>query len=158
LRQTRVTRHLAAPRAAVYAALVDPRSVARWKVPAGMTAVVHELEPREGGRIRVSLTYADASGSGKTTAQTDTYHGRFLELIPNERVVEVDEFETLDPGLQGEMRTTIELADADGCTDLTAVHEGLPPGLSLEDNEAGWTEALSRLAALVEASEQPSVV
>jgi uncharacterized protein YndB with AHSA1/START domain len=157
MRQTRIARHLAAPRAAVYAALVDPQSVAKWKAPAGMKAEVHEFEAREGGTIRVSLTYTDANGSGKTTAQTDTYHGRFLELIPDERVVEVDEFETLDPELQGEMWITIELADVDGGTDLIAVHEGVPPGISLDDNEVGWTEALTRLAALVEPSARPPV-
>jgi len=67
-------------------------------------------------------------------------------------VVEIDEFETLDPEMQGEMRITIELADVDGGTDPVAVHERVPPGVSLDDNEVGWTEALTRLAALVEAS------
>ena len=152
MRQTRIARRLAAPRAAVYAALLDPQSVAKWKVPAGVSAEVHEFEAREGGAIRLSLTYTDVSGSGKTTARTDTYHGRFLELIPDERVVEVDEFETLDPEMEGEMRITIELADVNGGTELIAVHEGVPPGISLDDNEVGWTEALARLAALVEAS------
>jgi uncharacterized protein YndB with AHSA1/START domain len=51
--------------------------------------------------------------------------------------------------LRGEM--TITLADADGGTDVLAVHDGLPRGLSTADNEAGWREALSKLAALGEA-------
>lgn len=104
----------------------------------------------EGGSFRVSLTYDGATGVGKTTAHTDTYHGRFVELVRNERVVEVDEFETADPELRGEMRITITLAEAEGGTDLVATHEGLPPGLSIDDNEAGWRSALDRLAALVE--------
>jgi hypothetical protein len=33
---------------------------------------------------------------------TDTFHGRFVELVPDERVVVV-EFETADPALRGEM-------------------------------------------------------
>ncbi len=48
------------------------------------------------------------------------------------------------------MTITITLADADGGTNLVAVHEGLPAGVSPADNEAGWREALARLAALVE--------
>jgi hypothetical protein len=52
----------------------------------------------------------------------------------------------------GEMTSTIRLADADGGTELVAVHENLPPGLSPEANEAGWTESLARLSALVETS------
>jgi len=71
--------------------------------------------------------------------------------VANEQVVEVVEFETADPALRGEMTITITLTDADGGTDVLAVHDGLPPGLSTADNEAGWREALARLAALVEA-------
>jgi uncharacterized protein YndB with AHSA1/START domain len=73
-----------------------------------------------------------------------------VELVPTERVVEIDEFETTDPTLRGEMMITITLADADDGTDLTGLHEGLPPGVSITDNQAGWQSALGRLAALVE--------
>jgi uncharacterized protein YndB with AHSA1/START domain len=70
--------------------------------------------------------------------------------VPNERVVEVDEFETEDPALRGQMTITITLADADGGTEVLALHEGLPPGVSSADNEEGWRLALAKLAALVE--------
>jgi len=89
-------------------------------------------------------------GIGKTTAHTDTYRGRFVKLVPNELVIEADEFETADPTLRGEMTITITLADANGGTDLVAVHDGLPSGVSIADNETGWREALARLATLVE--------
>ena len=147
---TRVTRRVKARRADVYAALVDPDAVARWKAPAGMTCHVHTFEPREGGTLRISLTYDAPTEAGKTSARTDTYRGRFVELVPNERVVEVDEFETTDPLLHGEMTITIILADADGGTEVTGLHEGLPPGVSIADNQAGWESALARLATLVE--------
>ena len=150
MRSTRVSRHVAAPRARVYAALVDAEAVARWKVPDGMTCEVHAFDAREGGAIRISLTYETETGTGKTTARTDTYRGRFVELVPDERVVEVDEFETDDPTLRGEMRVTIDLADAAGGTEVVGLHENLPPGLPLAENELGWESALSRLAALVE--------
>ena len=101
---TRVSKRLDAPRARVYAALVDREVVARWKVPSGMTCEVHEF----------------------------------------------DEFDTDDPALRGEMTITISLSDAEGGTDLVAVHEGLPSGVSAADNETGWREALGRLATLVE--------
>ncbi|MCW6007872.1 SRPBCC domain-containing protein [Micromonospora sp. CPCC 205371] len=71
-------------------------------------------------------------------------------MVPNELVVEVDEFETADPDLRGEMTITITLTDADGGTELIAVHEGLPPGVPTEANELGWRESLARLAALTE--------
>jgi len=147
---TRLTRHITAPRSDVYRALLDPVAVVHWKVPPGMTSEVHEWDAREGGRLRVSLTYS-GDGVGKTTAHTDTYSGYFAELVPDQTVVEVDEFETDDPALRGPMTITVTLADAvDGGTELVAVHEGLPSGVREEDNELGWTESLTRLAALVE--------
>jgi uncharacterized protein YndB with AHSA1/START domain len=147
---TGLRRVIGASRERVYGALLDPAAVARWRVPAGMTSQVHVFEPHEGGAVRISLTYEERDRAGKTGGHTDTYHGRFVRLVPNELVVEVDEFESDDPALQGEMTMTISLADADGGTELVAVHDGLPEGLSPEDNEAGWEEALARLSALVE--------
>jgi hypothetical protein len=49
------------------------------------------------------------------------------------------------------MTITYTLADADGGTDVCAVHDGLPRGLSTADNEVGWRMSLAKLAALVEA-------
>ena len=86
-----------APRAKVYRALLDARAVATWMVPTGMTSHVHEFDAREGGSFRISLTYDAPTGTGKTTAQIDTFHGRFVKLVTNEQVVEVVEFETTDP-------------------------------------------------------------
>jgi uncharacterized protein YndB with AHSA1/START domain len=134
----------------VYRALLDPRAVATWMVPTGMTSHVHAFDAREGGAFRISLTYDAPTAIGKTTAHTDTYHGRFVKLVPNERVVEVVAFETTDPALRGEMTITIALADADGGTEILAVHEGLPPGVPTSDNEIGWQSSLAKLAALVQ--------
>ena len=153
VRTTRVTRRVNAPRAKVYRALIDRDAVARWKVPAGMTCEVHAFVGREGGTFRISLTYVGPGGRGKTSSRTDTYRGRFVELVPDQRVVEIDEFETSDPALQGEMRIEINLMDIAGGTEVVAVHEGLPRGLSRDDNEVGWGEALGRLAQLVEQDE-----
>lgn len=147
---TRVTQHVKAPRERVYAALIDASALAKWRFPDGMSIQVHAFDARAGGAVRVSLTYHASSAAGKTTAHTDTYRGHFVELVPNERVVEVDEFETEDPELQGEMTISIELRDAEGGTEVVGIHEGLPRGVSQADNETGWRMALSKLAALVE--------
>jgi uncharacterized protein YndB with AHSA1/START domain len=148
---TRISRRVNAPRAAVYRALIDERAVATWKVPTGMTSHVHAFDAREGGAFRISLTYDAPTGTGKTTAHTDTYHGHFAKLVPNEQVVEVLEFETENPSMRGEMTITLTLTDADGGTEVLAVHDGLPAGLSPADNELGWRLSLAKLAALVEA-------
>lgn len=151
-KSTRMTVHVNAPRSRVYGALVDATAVSHWMVPTGMTSHVHAFDAREGGSFRISLTYDTPTGIGRTTAHTDTYHGRFVKLVTNEQVVESVEFETDNPALRGEMTITISLADANGGTDILAAHEGLPPGLSTADNEAGWQSALAKLAALVEAA------
>jgi uncharacterized protein YndB with AHSA1/START domain len=151
VRSTHIARHINAPRAAVYRAFLDPGAVQTWMVPTGMSSHVHSFDPREGGAFRISLTYDAPTATGKTSAHTDTYHGRFVDLVPDERIVEVVEFETADPALQGEMTITIALADADGGTELLAVHDGLPPGVPPADNETGWRSSLAKLAALVEA-------
>lgn len=147
---TRVTRHIDAPRAAVYDALLDPRAIEQWKVPDGMTCHVHSFDPREGGSFRISLTYDEPTATGKSSAHTDTYHGTFASLVPNEQIVEVDEFETEDSALRGAMTITITLSDSGEGTLLEAIHEGLPAGVSPSDNETGWRMSLARLAALVE--------
>jgi uncharacterized protein YndB with AHSA1/START domain len=147
---TRVSRHINAPRAKVYRALLDPGAIAKWKVPDGMTCHVHAFDAREGGSFRISLKYQAPSATGKTTPHTDTYRGRFVKLLPDKQIVEVDEFGTDDPTLRGEMTITVTLADAGGGTDLVGIHEGLPPSVSPADNETGWRMALAKLAAIVE--------
>ncbi len=146
----RLRQHIKAPRARVYHALIDARAVATWMVPDGMTSQVHGFEAREGGAFRISLTYAEPTQAGKTSAHTDTYHGHFERLVPDEQVVEVVEFETADPAMRGAMTITFTLTDADGGTDLFAVHDGLPRGVSTTDNELGWRMSLGKLAAFVE--------
>ena len=142
-----------APRERVYRALLEARAVATWMVPLGMTSHVHVVDAREGGLFRISLTYDAPTGTGKTTAHTDTYHGHFVKLVPNEQIVEVMEFETADAALRGEMMVAFTLSDAGGGTDVLGVHENLPPGLPPADNETGWRMALDKLAAFVEAGQ-----
>jgi uncharacterized protein YndB with AHSA1/START domain len=150
---TRITQHINAPRSAVYRALIDAKSVQQWMVPDGMTSVVHVFEPREGGAYRISLTYDSTDHTGKSSAHTDTHGGRFVKLTPDREVVQTTAFETDDPSMQGEMRMTFTLADANGGgTELTGLHENVPAGVRPEDNEDGWRMSLAKLAKLVERS------
>jgi uncharacterized protein YndB with AHSA1/START domain len=149
--RTRIRRHVNAPRAEVYRALLDARAVAEWMVPLGMTSHVHVFDAREGGLFRISLTYDEPTGTGKTTAHTDTFHGHFVTLVPNEQIVEAMEFETADPAMRREMVVKFTLTDTGSGTDVLGEHENLPPGLSPADNETGWRMALDKLAAFVEA-------
>lgn len=152
---TRITRRIHAPRPAVYRALLDPADVQRWMVPDGMTSHIHEFDARQGGTFRISLTYELPTDAGKTSPQTDTFHGRFRTLVPDTKIVQLVEFETDDPAMQGEMTINYELADVEGGTLLTGVHQDLPPGVPPADNELGWRMSLDKLAALVEQPNSP---
>jgi uncharacterized protein YndB with AHSA1/START domain len=144
------TQLVRAPRADVYAALLDPRATESWRVPDDMTARVEEWDAREGGRFRVSLTYRDAGRSGKSEGATDAYTGRFTRLVPDEQVVEQIEFETDDPELSDAMTMTWTLREVEGGTEVEIFHEGLPDAVPPEDNATGSRMSLTKLAAYVE--------
>jgi uncharacterized protein YndB with AHSA1/START domain len=147
----KVSRRINAPRSVVYQALLDPTAIANWRVPDGMTSQIHEFDAREGGRLRISLTYDTPAAIGKTAARTDTYHGHFARLIADEQIVEVDEFETDDPDMARPITVTTTLTDAgDDGTDVTLTYEGLPDRIPRTDNETGTRMALDNLARLLE--------
>ena len=147
---TQVSCYIKASREKVYRTLLDSEGVQHWMVPDGMASEVHVFDARVGGRLRVSLTYDSIAETGKSSAHTDTYHGRFVELIPGEKVVQTLEFETSDPRMMGEMQVTYELTNVSGGTNLRAVHDCVPDGVSAEDNELGWRMSLDKLRRLVE--------
>jgi uncharacterized protein YndB with AHSA1/START domain len=147
-----VSKIIKAPRQAVYQACLDPDALAKWRVPDNMKAQVHVFDAREGGRFRISLTYQNPAHSpgGKSSEDTDTFEGRFIELIPDEKIVEVVAFESPDPNFAGEMRITTSLRDTAGGTEITLLFQDMPAGIHLEDNEAGTRQSLRKLAALLE--------
>jgi uncharacterized protein YndB with AHSA1/START domain len=147
---TRLTRRIRAPRGVVYGALLDAEAVQQWMVPEGMTSQIHSFDAREGGEFRISLTYDVPTAAGKTTAQTDSFHGRFVKLVPDTEVAQAVEFETDDPAMKGEMTVTYALGDADDGTEVVLLYENLPPGVSPADNELGSRMSLDKLAKLVE--------
>jgi uncharacterized protein YndB with AHSA1/START domain len=149
---TVVSRVIHAPREAVYQAFLDPDALVAWLPPGSMRGVVHAFDAREGGSFKVSLVYPEGDGSprGKTSEGTDTVQGRFVALIPNERIVWATEFESADPSFAGEMTVSWTLAPADRGTKVTVLCENIPCGIRPEDNEAGSRSTLEKLAAFLE--------
>src|SRR5688500_885092 len=90
---------------AIYLALTDPAALAEWLPPEGMRGSFEHFEAREGGTYRMTLRYeAPEHGvHGKTSGDSDVVEGRFVELAPDERVVQVVTFESDDPAFAGEM-------------------------------------------------------
>lgn len=149
---TRVSRIIKAPRKAVYQAFLDRDAVASWLSPETMTGHVHTFDPRVGGKFRMSLKYQDPQHSpgGKTSEDTDTFQGRFVELVPDEKIVWVTEFESEAPAFAGEMRITFSLTDAGGGTEVVVLCEEIPEGVRPEDNQMGCRSSLQKLAAYLE--------
>ncbi|MGH6835897.1 MAG: SRPBCC family protein [Methylocella sp.] len=149
---TQVSKIIKAPRKAVYQAFLDPDAVASWRAPDNMKGQVHVFDAREGGMFRMSLTYQDPDHSpgGKTSEDTDTFHGRFIELVPYEKIVEVIEFESRNPIFGGEMKITTSFADTDQGTEITVLCQDIPAGIRPEDNEMGCNSSLQNLATLIE--------
>lgn len=138
-------------RRVIYAAFLDAEALIAWRRPVTMTGKVYSFDPHLGGGYRMSLTYAepDHSQPGKTTAHVDVFRGRFVELIADQRIVELIDFETDDPAFAGTMRMTTTLADAAEGTEVTITCEDVPDGIGQEDHLKGLAAALENLAAYV---------
>jgi uncharacterized protein YndB with AHSA1/START domain len=107
---------------------------------------------REGGRFKISLTYQNPEHSlpGKTSEDTDTVQGRFAELVPYGKIVEVVEFESEQSEFTGKIKFIASFADAGGGTEVTILCEDIAKSIRPEDNEMGCKEPLQKLAALLE--------
>ncbi|GAA0814614.1 SRPBCC family protein [Spirilliplanes yamanashiensis] len=149
----RAGRTIAAPPAAVYGALLDPRALEAWLPPEGMRGRIERWDPRPGGGFRMILTYPDAAGGpGKTTADTDVVDVGFAELVPGERVVQEAVFEADDPAYAGTMTMTWHLTAAGPGTDVTVTATGVPAGIDQAVHEEAIASSLANLAAHVEAT------
>lgn len=140
-------RVVTASRAATYAALLDPDALRAWLPPSGMTASLRDFDPRVGGGYRMTLTYGEPTGgAGKTTEDSDEVTVRFVQLEPDQRVVQDVEFTSDDPAFAGTMRMTWSLAWATDGTEVAVRCDDVPPGIGAEEHLAGLSESLAHLA------------
>lgn len=135
-------RVLRAPAERIYRAFLDADAMVKWLPPHGFTGKVHELDARVGGSYRMSFT-------NFSTGHSHAFGGEYLELLPFERIRHTDRFD--DPGLPGEMQTTITFTPVSCGTELSIVQEGIPGLIPPEACYLGWQESLVMLAQLVEA-------
>jgi uncharacterized protein YndB with AHSA1/START domain len=98
----------------------------------------------------LSYDRPDHSLPGKASEHSDVVRGRFLELVPNERIVQLVEFESEDPAFAGEMKTTWTLTEVPGGTNVAIRCENVPAGIRHEDHDAGFRSTLENLAAFTE--------
>jgi len=127
--------------AKIYRAFLDADAMCKWLPPHGFTAKVHQLEAKVGGSYKMSFT-------NFSSGHSHTFGGKYLELVPDERICHTDQFD--DPNLPGEMKTTITLRQVSCGTELNIVQEGVPAVIPPEACYLGWQESLTLLAQLVE--------
>jgi uncharacterized protein YndB with AHSA1/START domain len=125
----------------VYRAFLDPDAMAKWLPPHGFTGKVHSIEPRVGGIYKMSF-------KNFTTGESHSFGGKYLELVPNERIRHTDRFD--DANLPGEMVTTITIKQVSVGVELNVVQEGIPDAIPVEACYLGWQESLTLLTQLVE--------
>lgn len=126
----------------VYRAFIDADAMVKWLPPNGFTGKVHQIDAKVGGTYKMSFT-------NFTSGTSHSFGGKFLELVPNERLRYTDRFD--DPNMPGEMQTTVVLKPVSVGTELTVVQEGVPDMIPAEACYLGWQESLTLLAKLVEA-------
>jgi uncharacterized protein YndB with AHSA1/START domain len=137
----RLHRVLAAKPERVYKAFLDADAMAKWLPPNGFTCKVHEMNARVGGTYRMSFT-------NFTTGKSHSFGGKYLELVPNQKIRYSDKFD--DPNLPGEMTTTVSITKVSVGTEIDIVQEGVPAAIPAEACYLGWQQSLALLAKLVE--------
>jgi uncharacterized protein YndB with AHSA1/START domain len=144
-RELTLTRVFDAPRSLVFRMWTESKHMAQWWGPHGFTNPVCEIDARPGGAIRIHMRGPD----GVVYPMV----GTFREFVEPERLVftAVAQDQAGTPLL--EALTTVTFEQQGGKTKITvqAKAVGLAPVAPqmLAGMEAGWTQSLERLEALV---------
>lgn len=138
----RLHRVLRAPPERIYKAFLDAQAMAKWLPPNGFTCQVHHLDAKVGGTFKMSFTNFSSGSS-------NSFGGKFLELVPGERLRYTDQFD--DPNLPGEILVTVVLKKVSVGTEVNIEQAGIPEIIPVEACYLGWQESLVLLAKLVEA-------
>jgi len=138
----RLHRVLTAKPEKVYRAFLDADAMAKWLPPRGFTAKVHHMEAKVGGTFKMSFT-------NFATGKRHSFGGKYLELVPHERIRYTDQFD--DPNLPADiMHVTINLKAVSVGTEINIEQSGLPAIIPLEACYLGWQQSLRQLADIVE--------
>ncbi len=125
----------------LYRAFLEADALAKWIAPYGFTCKIHHIDAKVGGTFKMSFT-------NFTTKKSHSFGGKYLELVPNERIRYTDHFD--DPNLPGEMDTVVTLKKVSVGTELHIEQAGVPGVIPPEACYLGWQESLISLAKIVE--------
>jgi uncharacterized protein YndB with AHSA1/START domain len=129
-REVDVTRTIYAPARLVFEAWTRPELFQEWWVPRsmGMTLCSCELDVRTGGKYRLVF--------GDDPANTMAFFGRYLDVVPNRRIVWTNE----ESGADGSV-TTVTLEERNGTTTLV-LRELYPTKEALDAAGTGAQEVM----------------
>ncbi len=146
------SRIINAPPQVIYRGFLDADAFSSWLPPSGMSGRVEAFDPRPGGVFRVVLVYDDPDHAvaGKSSEHADIVAGRFVELVPDERIVWEVTFQSDDPAFAGVMTMTWSLMHVGEGTEVTVRAEDVPAGIRKEDHDEGLRSTLENLAAWAE--------
>lgn len=142
-----LTRHIAAPRAALYRAWTEPELLKQWFTPRPWTTPVVELDVRPGGANYILMRGPDG--------EEFPNRGVYLEVVPNERLVFTDAYvnSAWEPAEKPFMTGIITFADEGAGTRYTAraLHWSEADRETHEQMgfHEGWDKATDQLEALL---------
>src|ERR1700733_13530553 len=113
----RLHRVLATKPEKVYRAFIEADALAKWLPPNGFCCTVHDFDAKVGGTFKMSFR-------NFTTGKSDFFGGKYLELVPGERVRYTDKFD--NPNLPGEMQVTVTLRAVMAGTETKIGRAGIP--------------------------------
>ena len=148
--QILITREFDAPRHLVYKAMTTPELVRRWWHAKRGEVTACEIDLRVGGKWR----YAMVTPDGFEVA----FHGEYVELVPDERIVTREVYEGLPEGVteeQGSTVNTATFADAGGGrTELTLLIQTTSKAARDAIIESGMEDGLQDALELLEETAQ----
>jgi uncharacterized protein YndB with AHSA1/START domain len=125
----------------VYRAFIEPDALAKWLPPNGFVATVHQHDAKVGGTYKMSFR-------NFTTGHSNAFDGRYVELVPGQRLRYTDRFD--DPTLPGEMQVTVIMKKVSAGTEIEITQENIPDLIPADACYLGWQESLQNLKRLVE--------
>lgn len=131
-----ITRVFDAPAERVFDAWLNREEFQAWIGPEGVSCEVPLLEPRVGGRYRITMRLSD---------------GRVIPVAGVFKTIDAPRSLVFTWGWEGdpsrESLVTITLCETGGKTELTLRQEGLGSAANRDDHGRGWNSALNKLVA-----------
>jgi len=129
-----VRRTIPARRERLFAAWLDPNSLAVWMCPGPVASASAEVDPRVGGRFRISMRHPAGDAD---------HWGEYLIIDPPSKL----EFTWASAATERQPTlVTVEFLERDGSTEVILTHRRLPAS-QIEPHRKGWSNIVQKLGA-----------